>query len=122
MINHTCVNICLIFIRSELKCKTNENTACVFFTCTRLKIEIKGKGTMHCSPIGILLPGTELLDSPVRMEFSPGSFHAVFIWLTMKFSSDWSSTRVMSLTLQQSQGHPPMASIYFTVKFELPTL
>ena len=30
-------------------------------------------------PIGILLPGTELLDSPVRTEFGTGSFHAVLI-------------------------------------------
>ena len=39
-------------------------------------------------PIGILLPGTEVLDSPVRMEFSTGSLSAAFIWLTMEFSSD----------------------------------
>ena len=38
-------------------------------------------------PIGIPLPGTELLDSPVRMEFSTESFQAGFIWLSTEFSS-----------------------------------
>ena len=39
-------------------------------------------------PIGILLPGTVLLDRPVIMEFITGSFQTVFIWLTTEFSSD----------------------------------
>ena len=50
---------------------------------------------------GINLEGTELLDrldSPVRMEFSIGLFQAVFIWLSMEFSSgcgeSWRSTSV----------------------------
>ena len=30
---------------------------------------------------------TELLDSPVRTEFSTGAFLTVFIWLSMEFSS-----------------------------------
>ena len=37
---------------------------------------INGKHTFH---IGILLPGTELLDSPVRREFHTGSFQTVFM-------------------------------------------
>ena len=36
---------------------------------------------------GIHLALTELLDSAVRMEFSTGLFQAVFIWLSMEFSS-----------------------------------
>ena len=36
--------------------------------------------------IGILLPGTELLDSQVRMDFSIGSTHAVLIKFTTEFS------------------------------------
>ena len=35
----------------------------------------------------IHLPGTELLDSPVRMEFNTGLFQVLFIWLSMEFSS-----------------------------------
>ena len=34
-----------------------------------------------------LLAGTELLDSPVRTKFSTGLFQAVFIWLSMEFTS-----------------------------------
>ena len=44
--------------------------------------------TVPPTPIGILLPGIELLDSPIRTEFSTGSFRAVFIWLYTKFSTD----------------------------------
>ena len=43
-------------------------------------------------PIGIFLPGTELLDSPVRTKFSTESFHAVFFWLTIIITiikKDW---------------------------------
>ena len=83
-------------------------------------------------PIGILLPRTELLDSPARMEFSTGSFHAVFIRLSMAFSSYREEIKVLChcqcdltasvMSLLQSRGRPPMAAIYFTVKFELPAL
>ena len=32
-----------------------------------------------------ILPGAELLDCQVRMEFSTGSFYTVFIWLTKEY-------------------------------------
>ena len=32
--------------------------------------------------------GHPVQDSQVRTEFSTGSFHVVFIWLTMEFSSE----------------------------------
>ena len=40
-----------------------------------------------CHPVWNDLPGTALLGSPVRTEFSTGLFQAVFIWLSMEFSS-----------------------------------
>ena len=54
-------------------------------------------------PIGILLTGTELLDSQVKMAFSTGTFHVdvVFNQLTMEFSSDCSVKQVTSVTSQQ---------------------
>ena len=42
---------------------------------------------LACHLFGIHLPGTELLDSLVRTQFSTGLFHAVFIWLSTEFSS-----------------------------------
>ena len=43
---------------------------------------------------GIHLPGTELLDSPVRTEFSTGLFQVVFIWLSTEFSSSHGNQQV----------------------------
>ena len=54
---------------------------------------------IHCTNlIGIVLPGTELLDSQVRTKFSIGLFHAVFIWLTTEFSS---ARRVLKSVMSQ---------------------
>ena len=49
----------------------------------------------YAAPIGIL-PGTELLNSPVRTEFSTESFHAVFIPLLLIGQLDqwWDNLRV----------------------------
>ena len=47
---------------------------------------------------GNVLPGTDLLDSTVRMEFSTGSFYAEFIRFTIEISSwMYSSTSMTSL-------------------------
>ena len=45
-----------------------------------------GNSVIHLCLFGIL-PGTELLDSPVRTEFNTGLFQAVFIWLSNELSS-----------------------------------
>ena len=81
------------------------------------------------APIGILLPGTKLLDSPVRMEFSTGELKVppgrVYL-LSTEFSSAVEINKcdiIAAVTsLQQSWGHQPMAAIYFTIKLEFPTL
>ena len=56
------------------------------------------KGPEVAGPIGILR-GTEVLDSPVRIDFSTESFHAVFIWLTMEFN------KCVSVTSQPLRCH-----------------
>ena len=62
--------------------------------------------------IGILLTGTELLDSPVRTDFSTESLYEVFIWLATEFSSDSGlqifnkcDVTAMVTTLQWSRPH-----------------
>ena len=62
--------------------------------------------SIPAGPIGILLSGTELLDSPIRMEFSTGLVHAVFIQLTTEYSSDCRVQQVWTLMFLPSlHGH-----------------
>ena len=75
------------------------------------------------TPIGILLPGTELLDSPVRslvLDHSRGCLSGCpwSFLMTAEFNKYDITATVMSL--QRSWHHLPMVAIKFTVKFELP--
>ena len=58
-------------------------------------------------PVGIL-PGTELLDSQVRTEFSTGSFQMVFFWLSTEFSSGYGLPAEIKMSTQRSRGRLPM--------------